>query len=209
MNPQKFIIEKNEYLQQDITAYHHCLYIGFKQPDNPDFLNHLKNTFNNTDRIVLNEAANTVVNILTQEIPKMISLEGLSDCILVCVPRSKAFPRYYPEQLIFRKAVSYVARALNITDGVDYIKRTQDTLTTHLKNASMPNSGSEPYPGITRETCYIDKEKIKNKTIILIDDIYTKTINIDEDCIQALLDAGAKNVIFYAVARTQLRSYPW
>lgn len=73
----------------------------------------------------------------------------------------------------------------------------------------MPNSGSKPYPGITRETCYIDKEKIKNKTIILIDDIYTKTVNIDEDCIQALLDAGAKDVIFYAIARTQLRSHSW
>lgn len=133
MNPQKFIIEKNEYLQQDIIAYHHCSYVGFEQPGNPDFLNYLKNTFKNTGRIVLNEAANTVMDILTKEIPEIISLEDLSDCVLACVPRSKAFSRYHPEQLIFRGVVSYAARVLNITNGVDYIRRTQDTLTTHLK----------------------------------------------------------------------------
>jgi len=33
----------------------------------------------------------------------------------------------------------------------------------------------------------------------LVDDLYTKGVNIDEDAIQALLDKGAKNVVFYSV----------
>jgi predicted amidophosphoribosyltransferase len=40
------------------------------------------------------------------------------------------------------------------------------------------------------------------KDILLIDDIYTKTVNIDEDAIQALLSKGAKSVSFYAIGFT-------
>jgi len=43
---------------------------------------------------------------------------------------------------------------------------------------------------------------IKNKDIILVDDIYTISANVDEDCIQFLLDNGARTVIFYAIAYT-------
>jgi predicted amidophosphoribosyltransferase len=59
--------------------------------------------------------------------------------------------------------------------------------------------------GKTKDTCLISNEII-GKDILLIDDIYTKSINIDEDAIQALLDKGAKSVIFYAVAKTKLRN---
>lgn len=38
--------------------------------------------------------------------------------------------------------------------------------------------------------------------ILLIDDIYTKTVNIDEDAIQALLNKGARQVFFYAIGYT-------
>ena len=34
-----------------------------------------------------------------------------------------------------------------------------------------------------------------------MDDIFTPGVGIDEDGIQAMFDAGAENVIFYAVAR--------
>ena len=42
---------------------------------------------------------------------------------------------------------------------------------------------------------------IKGKNILLIDDLYTKSININEDMIQALLDNGAKSVIFYSIGK--------
>ena len=58
-----------------------------------------------------------------------------------------------------------------------------------------------PYPGITKTTCTISDE-IKGKDILLIDDVYTKDVGIDEDAIQALFDHGAKSVIFYSVGKT-------
>ncbi len=59
-----------------------------------------------------------------------------------------------------------------------------------------------PYPGITRKTCTISPE-VTEKDILLIDDIYTSNVYIDEDAIQALLDNGANSVKFYAVGKTR------
>ncbi len=44
-----------------------------------------------------------------------------------------------------------------------------------------------PYVGITKDTCQIDVFVIKNKDIILVDDIYTEGVYVAEDCIQTLL----------------------
>jgi len=63
------------------------------------------------------------------------------------------------------------------------------------------NDGLSPYQGITKDTCNIS-DNVIGKNILLIDDIYTKSVNIDEDAIQALLNKGAKLVVFYAVGRT-------
>lgn len=41
------------------------------------------------------------------------------------------------------------------------------------------------------------------KHIVLVYDIYTKGINNCEDCLQTLLDFGAKSVIMYVVAQTR------
>lgn len=86
--------------------------------------------------------------------------------------------------------------------------RHTNTKTTHIhKNLpGFDNCGSEPYVGITNDTCHINADVVRDKTVILIDDIYTKTVNVDEDCIQALYDAGAARVVFYAVAYTYRRS---
>ena len=63
-----------------------------------------------------------------------------------------------------------------------------------------------PYPGITNDTCIIENDLIQGGTIILVDDIYTENVNIDEDCVQALYDAGAEKVVFYAVAKTRRKN---
>ncbi|MCF6205161.1 MAG: hypothetical protein L3J59_16105 [Methylococcaceae bacterium] len=61
-----------------------------------------------------------------------------------------------------------------------------------------------PYKGITNDTCHIS-DNVRGRTIILIDDIYTGGVNIDEDAIQALLDKGARSVYFYAIGKTARR----
>lgn len=68
----------------------------------------------------------------------------------------------------------------------------------------MGGAGELPYVGIAKDTCNISDDVI-GQDILLIDDLYTKTVNIDEDCIQALLDKGARSVIFYSIGKTLSR----
>lgn len=130
----------------------------------------------------------------------------IDENIIVCrIPRSKV--DFKENQLYFQKAVKEAIEIANkrsnnkLIDGINYIKRTESVETTHLNDGQ----GKKPYPNITKDTCEIS-DKIANQTIILIDDIYTSWVNVVEDCIQALYDKGAKQVIFYAVGRTVKKS---
>lgn len=201
----KFTIEKNAYVERDINGYYHQYYTGYNQPGNPDFLNTLKNTFLSILESHLVEARNQVVEILNEDIPQIMRKEGLSNCILICVPRAKSLHSYSKLQLMFKEAVKISAKSIPDTyDGTDCIQRIRNTFTTHLRNApNIPNDGHKPYPRITIHTCEIDNKLFNDRSIILIDDIYTKSVNVDEDCIQALIDNGAKNVIFYAIGYTR------
>ena len=119
-----------------------------------------------------------------------------------------------PNQLGFRDAVQECVKILqtngypSITDGIGCITRHTDTKTTHIHKfyQALIIAVVRPNVGITNDTCHIDTNAVRGKTVILIDDIYTKTVNVDEDCIQALYDAGAAHVVFYAVAYTYRRS---
>ncbi len=197
----RFIISKNRFLKTETVGYYHQDYTGFKQKDNPDFLNVLKNTFNVESGTNLKNAGKRVVGILKLDIPNIIEANNLPNSIIVCVPRAKALKSYADSQLFFKLAVGFAANKISgAIDGTDYIRRIVNTRTTHIrKQISIQNDGDMPYPGITVATCEIDSFRIKNQNIILIDDIYTKTVNVDEDCIQALLDNGAGKVIFYSV----------
>ncbi len=202
---QKFIIEKNEFLKYgNIKGYYHQYYTGFKKEGNPDFVNVLKNTFNSESFKKLNDAKEKVIDILKLDIPNIIKENGLSNCMCICVPRAKALNTYSSNQLLFKDAIRIASYSLvNVTDGTSCIIRTKNTKTTHLKNVTFENDGDMPYVGITKNTCHIDTNTIRDKNIILIDDIYTKSVNVDEDCIQALFDNGAKNVIFYSIGYTR------
>ncbi|MBM7583202.1 hypothetical protein JOD02_002080 [Caldicoprobacter guelmensis] len=202
--PYKFEIRRNDYLKRDTFGFCHQFYFGYKVPGNPDFLNTLKNTFNEELYNNLLIARDEVVKILMKDIPIILEKTGFLESLIVCVPRAKALSYYSPTQLMFLEAVKIAANCIpGVADGTDYIKRMVNTKTTHIKRQmSIPNDGPEPYPGITKDTCKIYRDKIKGKNIILIDDIYTKDVNVDEDCIQALFDSGAQEVVFYAVGHT-------
>lgn len=205
----KFNIKQNNFLiKQDVRGYFHQYYTGYKQKDNPDFINTLKNTFDSERQLDLIKAQQKVINILIEDIPHIMRESKLSNCICICVPRSKSLKTYNSTQLFFKNAVRIVANRLDrVVDGTNYIQRIKNTYTTHLDKATrdgkISNDGEKPYKGITVDTCNIDRAKIQGKNIILIDDIYTKNINIDEDCIQALFDNGAKNIIFYSIGYTR------
>lgn len=204
-----FTITRNNFLRtRNVLGYFHQYYTGFGQPDNPQFILTLKNTFNGESITALRNAKKNVIDILLSDLPQIIEINNFTNCMCICVPRAKTESNYVNNQLLFKDAVKIATSQMNgVIDGTDTIIRVENTFTTHLSKATregkVTNDGEEPYPGITVDTCRIDKFKIMGKNIILIDDIYTKNINIDEDCIQALFNNGAKNIIYYSIGYTR------
>ncbi|PTN09295.1 hypothetical protein C8N47_105136 [Mangrovibacterium marinum] len=202
---KQFTIKPNSYLIQSTDGFHHTNFYGCKHPENPNFLYKIKNDpHHNWSEIQVALAKQQLEAILMLDLPVMLNILMLSSMTVCVVPRAKAENVYRPDQLLFRSAVQNVTKNLGgFEDGTNYIVRNRNTKTTHLRLPinGIINDGSLPYPGITCDTCSISNG-VFGKDILLIDDIYTKTVNIDEDAIQALLNAGANSVTFYAVAYT-------
>ena len=199
---KNFIIKSNKYLNQEIDGYYNQDYVGYHKGKNPDFINRLKNMSNKYDEMDLVEDFIRVCEIASKDIFKIINDNNILDASICVMPRSKAEKNYKQAQLMFKKAISCVAKRSQLHDCSDAILRIKDTKTTHdwrLKN----NIGEAPYVGITRNTCSINPAIVKGRDIILVDDIYTEGVNVCEDCIQTLLDVGAKSVILYVIAKTR------
>lgn len=202
-----FTIKKNNYLKQDIQGFYHRPFGGIDLPNNPNFLYKLKNDPHHNWTIDhLRKAITDFTRILIDDLPKIQKHLGISPLTICVVPRSKADKTYHPNQLLFKATVKKVVNILDFIDGTEYIIRHKNTKTTHLKKPmkNFNNDGDLPYIGITNSTCNISTD-VNGKDILLIDDIYTKTVNIDEDAIQALLSKGAKSVAFYAIGNTLLK----
>lgn len=192
-----------KYLKIDVQGYCHTHYTGYENIGNPDYLNDLKNTFNsfskkNIDK--LNRAIEKLHSVLKTDLSQFA--KSLTICV---VPRSKAENSYEYNQLLFKEVIKDIIGELSFQDGSNYIVRHTDTKTTHLahspRGAQYAGDGSMPYPGIIKDTCNISNG-VNGKDILLIDDIYTNGVNIDEDAIQALFDNGANSIIFYVVGKT-------
>ena len=196
-----FTVESNHYLDRDINGFFHTDYVGYYNPGNPSFLNDLKNTYDSYSEYKLQSAADDVESILREELPCVLSKSGLDKATVCVMPRAKAKETYSDDQLRFLQAVSDAIDDMrDLEDGTDWITRHTSTRTTHLGHHDT--EGRKPYTGITKDTCYISSQ-VWGKDIILVDDIYTKTVNVNEDAIQALLDAGANSVVLYVVAKTK------
>lgn len=208
-NLKTFTIQANEFLSQQTLAFHKLYYIGYNKPKNPDFINIIKNQFDNTPQYSLELAIKSLYPIVFYDIAHLYHMMRYKELIVVTIPRAKSEYAYSPNQQLFRRVIQIAVNRLrekygmNIVDGTQVFIRHTDTKTTHLaKCTSIENTGDLPYPGITTQTCHISTDVIKEKCILLIDDIYTANVNIDEDAIQALYNAGAQNVIFYSICKT-------
>ncbi|BFU60430.1 MULTISPECIES: hypothetical protein [Rodentibacter] len=205
---KEFLIFPNNYLSRIIQGYFREFY--YHKGDSRgtlEYLLSLKNDFNNIPISQLHKACTELKEGLKDEIIEIASkIEQEGDIAICVVPRSKAKNTYSNQQQLFSSSINDVVNELanpitKVVNGVHWITRHTDTRTTHLNKSGYGGKGDMPYVGITKDTCYIDNE-VFGKNIILIDDIYTKTANIDEDCIQALLDKGAKTVVFFAIGKT-------
>ena len=203
-----FTIEKNNFLKQEIKGFYHTNFYGVTHPDNPNYLYKFKNDIHhNWTDSQLNYACGELRNVLLADLPQILQSLQLKTLTVCIVPRAKAGNSYRANQLLFKATVKSVVDQLNdFEDGTNYISRHTNTKTTHLRKPveGFVNDGSLPYVGITSKTCNISNN-VSGKDILLIDDIYTKTVNIDEDAIQVLLDNGARLVAFYAVGNTVSR----
>lgn len=205
-----FTIEANPpYLTRDIRAFYHANFYGASHPENPNFLYKLKNDIHHYwTNEQLKEALIDFFKVLLKDLPEIIRALGFNRITVCVVPRAKSEVFYNNNQLIFRNGISFlIDKNFNeLENGTKYIIRHTNTKTTHLRNPieGFVNDGQLPYPGITLDTCNVSPNVI-GKNILLIDDIYTRTVNIDEDAIQALLTKGANSVAFYAIGKTVLR----
>lgn len=219
-NPENLRLRElwpGSFLKRNSVCFYVLDYLRFDDPDNPQFILDLKNTFGNESPETLNAARETARDILVRWVPEVMRRMNMQACTMVCVPRAKAFDTYLDTQMYLLKAVSEAARVLaghGVTDGADAVRRVVSTRTTHLPERTEritavgdreSNSGDMPYPGITRRTCEIDAGLICGREILLVDDIYTGGVYIDEDCIQALFDAGAARVILFTLSCTAPR----
>ncbi len=199
----KFQISENKYLSRGANGFYHAAYTGMRNQGNPDYLNDLKNTFNNFSASKLQAAVQALRLVLKEDLPQIYRVLNL-DVLTVCVvPRAKAETSYQPNQKLFRTTVQeVVASTHGFVDGTNHIRRHSNTRTTHLRNPirNYINDGLEPYPGITTKTCEISPD-VRGRNILLIDDIYTPSVNVDEDAINALRNAGAQSVTFYAIGK--------
>ncbi len=219
-NPENLRLRElwpGSFLKRNSVCFYVLDYLRFDDPDNPQFILDLKNTFGNESPETLNAARETARDILVRWVPEVMRRMNMQACTMVCVPRAKAFDTYLDTQMYLLKAVSEAARVLaghGVTDGAGAVRRVVSTRTTHLPERTEritavgdreSNSGDMPYPGITRRTCEIDAGLICGREILLVDDIYTGGVYIDEDCIQALFDAGAARVILFTLSCTAPR----
>ena len=199
---KEFKVKQNKILEQEINGYYNCDYVGYQKQGNPDFINRLKNMSKQYTELDLVDDFIEVAERFSKDIEGIMKKENKYNYVVCVIPRSKTDKSYSQSQLMFKKAISSIANKLQLKDATNAISRTRNTKTTHnwrLEN----NNGDMPYKGITKDTCTIDENAIKGKDIILVDDIYTEDVNVAEDCIQTLLDIGAKSVKLYVIAKTK------
>lgn len=205
----RFTIEANNFLDRNVVGYYHADFHGASHPENPDFLYKFKNDpHHKWTQQHLRYATNDLNKVLCIDFPEIMRHVKLNPLTVCVVPRAKAENSYRPDQLLFRATVrAYAQSTPGLRDGSDFIIRHTNTRTTHLRRPvdGFKNDGQMPYPGIAIDTCHFSPQ-ISERDIILVDDIYTRTVNIDEDMVQALFDNGARSVVFYAIGNTPRKS---
>ena len=206
---ERYTILANAILSRSVQAFYHEDYMGGGRWNVAGTIENtictLKNDITPYTESVLQNARNRLVGILRADLPQVLRLTGRSSLRVCVIPRAKKEDFYRANQLYFRATIQSVVHSLaGFEDGTHDIIRHTNTKTTHRAKWGHGGDGRMPYAGITNDTCTLS-DNIIGKDILLIDDLYTKTVNIDEDCLQALIDKGARSVFFYSIGKTVSR----
>ena len=188
-------------LRVETRCYSHDWYRRFRNPNNNlDFVVYLKNDIHPWGDRILAASRSALANVLREDFAQIVNEHGgLTVCV---VPRAKRETSYPLSQMGLKRTIRAVVGEFGmLTDGIDFIIRHTDTLCTHRARSGHGGNGEAPRPGLIRDTCTLSSD-IAGKSILLVDDIYTRNVGIDEDAVQSLYDHGAREVIFYAVGAT-------
>lgn len=218
-------------LSPSVDAYTSCTYTGYRNPDNPGFINTLKNDKNEEPcDIFLDfgipsvfQVALSVAYKLHSEIalPGIMRDKGWTDAVVCHVPRAKCFKHYTRRQLHLFDALRWAIEEVNsstsykIEDGIDYLWRRRNRPTSHAHTANSPNENWLFFldkesmvidPNLSyEESLGINTEALRGKKVILVDDIYTQGVSIDEMTISEISRrAGVplSDIVLYTLAYT-------
>ena len=204
---KRFTLQANDTLSSCVHAFYHEDYMGGGRFRLSGTIEKLICTLKNDippypTALELQSACQKLSQILRVDLPEVLRMSGKSFLRVCVIPRAKKEDTYASNQLYLRATIQSVVQGLaGYEDGTHDIIRHTNTRTTHRNKSGHGGDGSLPYAGITKDTCTLSDDII-GKDVLLIDDLYTKTVNIDEDCLQALIDKGAKSVFFYSIGNT-------
>lgn len=184
-----------------VAGYYHDKYYGMSSPDNRiRFVNVLKNDRRNVPPAAIRQNEKLLADAIHDDLVCITQMYGR---LTLCgVPRSKRENSYPWDKMGLKRALRQAA-AENplLDDGMDFIVRHTDTRCTHRDRWGYGGEGELPRPGLIEDTCHLSAD-IAGKDVLLVDDIYTPNCGIDEDAICAVLNAGARSVVFYAIGYT-------
>lgn len=201
----------SQCLHHDTEAFYHSDYCGggnwMVDGTIENMICTLKNDRTPYPDVVLSRKIGQLRQILQVDLPQILKSTGYQSLMICVIPRAKHENHYKDEQKLFRTTIQSTINSVvhGFFDGTQCIIRHTDTRTTHSNRSGHGGNGPMPYCGITNETCNIIG--VQGKNILLIDDLYTKSVGIDEDAIQALYDNGANKVFFYSIGKTVFRNY--
>lgn len=199
----KSLIRPLHGLKHSVVGYFHDWYYAYDDPRTRiNYVVTLKNDFQRRSHGEICSSMRQLLSVLSDDFAQIVRANADRELTVCGVPRSKAEHSYDRWQTGLKRTIRQAAlQNLDLADGMDFIVRETTTRTTHLGRSGHGGDGELPRPGLLRDTCRLSPD-IRGRDILLVDDIYTQGVGIDEDALQALLDAGARSVIFYAVGCT-------
>jgi len=102
----KFRLYKNSYLNIETLGYYHQFYTGYQKPNNPDFLNVLKNTYDDADysNLIIAKQKVFVLKIMVGTSPKGVLTSALFFC------NTKA----YEARMLYNKSVQALKKGCDL-----------------------------------------------------------------------------------------------
>lgn len=188
----------------EVHGYFHDEYYGMSSPDNRiRFVNVLKNDLQQFSQEQILDSEKRLAAAIHADLAWITRTYGA--LTLVGVPRSKSEESYPWAKMGLKRALRRaVSENALLSDGLDFIVRHTDTLCTHRSYWGYGGLGEGPRPGLLTDTCRLASGLV-GCDVLLVDDIYTPNCGIDEDAMAAVLNAGARSVVFYAVGFTVSR----